>query len=236
MVISLLVLVGTTLLGRTLLNLETTDVGFNTSNVLLFQVNMRASGITKFDDPRFGRYNRTLQERFAALRGVSSASYSIMPLLGGGSFGGDFRVPGAPASAAFTEEIFLVGPRFFETMGIPILQGRTLTEADFGASTEPRPIVVNNSFAKKLFGNANPLGRTISQGIGPSQFVQLQVIGGVRDTKAESVRNETRPISSFPICTVRRLLNCVRRAIRRRSFRWLNRLCATWTMTFWSCA
>lgn len=119
MVISLLVLVGTTLLGRTLLNLETTDVGFNTSNVLLFQVNMRASGITKFDDPRFGRYNRTLQERFAALRGVSSASYSIMPLLGGGSFGGDFRVPGAPASAAFTEEIFLVGPRFFETMGIP---------------------------------------------------------------------------------------------------------------------
>lgn len=197
---------------------------------------MRASGITKFDDPRFGRYNRTLQERFAALRGVSSASCSIMPLLGGGSFGGDFRVPGAPASAAFTEEIFLVGPRFFETMGIPILQGRTLTEADFGASTEPRPIVVNNSFAKKLFGNANPLGRTISQSIGPSQFVQLQVIGGVRDTKAESVRNETRPISSFPICTVRRLLNCVRRAIRRRSFRWLNRLCATWTMTFWSCA
>jgi len=83
-VISILVLVGAALLGRTLLNLETTDVGFNSSNVLLFQVNMRASGIAAFDDRRLDRYNRTLRERFVALPGVSSASYSIMPLLGGG--------------------------------------------------------------------------------------------------------------------------------------------------------
>jgi len=197
-VISILVLVGAALLGRTLLNLETTDVGFNSSNVLLFQVNMRASGIAAFDDPRLDRYNRTLQERFVALPGVSSASYSIMPLLGGGRFGGDFRVPGAPASSAFTEDVFLVGPGFFETMWIPLLEGRTFTKADFEAPTEPRPIVVNKSFAKKLFGNANPLGRKISQSTGPSQLVQLQVIGVVGDTKAESVRNETRPIAFIP--------------------------------------
>ena len=196
--ISILVLAGAALLGRTLLNLETTDTGFNANNVLLFQVNMRASGITAFDDPRFDRYNRALQERFAALPGVTSASYSIMPLLGGGRFGGNFRVPDGPASSAFTEDEFLVGPEFFETMGIPLLEGRTFTKADFEAPTEPSPIVVNKLFAKKLFGNANPLGRKISESTGPSQFVQLQVIGVVGDTKAETVRSETRPIAFIP--------------------------------------
>ncbi|HKN62587.1 MAG TPA: ABC transporter permease, partial [Candidatus Acidoferrales bacterium] len=58
--ISILVLVGAGLLGRTLVNLETTDAGFNTDNLLLFEVDMGASGIP-FDDPRLGQLNQELQ-------------------------------------------------------------------------------------------------------------------------------------------------------------------------------
>jgi predicted permease len=188
--ISILVLVGAGLLGRTLVNLETTDAGFQTKDLLLFQVDMKASGMS-IDDPRFNRLNQELQDRFAALPGVSSASYSSLPLLSGGSFTGEWNIPDAPSSSAISSDLLNVGPRFFETMEIPILTGRTFTRSDFDLTTEPKPVVVNESLARKLFGEENPLGRVINEG--HTQKTQWQIVGVVADTKYESLRKEAAP-------------------------------------------
>jgi predicted permease len=194
-VISILVLVGAGLLGRTVLNLEKVNPGFKAQNVLLFGVDTTASGMA-IDDPRSNILNQDLQNRFAALPGVSSASYSELPMLSGGSSGGEFNFPGAPVSSAFSVNLLPVGPGFFETMGIPLIAGRTFTPADFASTAKLKPIVVNESFVKARLGNGDPLGRMLSDG-GP-QDSNLQVIGVVGDTKYDHIRKATAPIVFTP--------------------------------------
>src|SRR5204862_442232 len=161
-VISILVLVGAGLLGQTVLNLKRVDAGFKIGNLLLFGVDMTASGFA-IDDPRCEQLNQELQNRFAALSGVSSASYSAMPMLSGGIFGGEYNALGAPASSSVNADLLPVGPGFFETMKIPLVAGRTFTKADFESSAKPKPIVVNRSFAQTVFGSGDPLGRVLSE-------------------------------------------------------------------------
>ena len=107
-VISILVLVGAGLLGQTVLNLKRVDAGFKIGNLLLFGVDMTASGFA-IDDPRCDQLNQELQNRFAALSGVSSATYSAMPMLSGGIFGGEYNALGAPASSSVNADLLPVG-------------------------------------------------------------------------------------------------------------------------------
>src|SRR5579859_551639 len=186
-VISILVLVGAGLLCRTVVNLERTDLGFKPEKLLLFNVDMTASGL-KIDDLRCDKLNRELQNRLAALPGVSSASYSLAPMLSGGLAGGEFHLPGAPSSSVHSTDLLSVGPGFFETMKIPLVAGRTFTKADFESSAGPKPIVVNRTFARTVFGNDNPLGRVLTEG--RSQTPDWQIIGVVGDTKYENIRKE----------------------------------------------
>ncbi len=194
-VVSILVLVGAGLLGRTVLNLEGADAGFKTGNLLLFDVDMTASGLA-IDDPRCDKLNQELQSRFAAMPGVSSASYSAMPMLSGGSYGGEFHLLGTPSSSVLSTELLPVGPGFFETMKIPLVAGRTFTRADFESSTVPKPIVVNRTFTRTLLGNDNPLGRVLSEG--ESQTPDWQIIGVVGDTKYENIRKEAEATAFTP--------------------------------------
>ncbi len=184
-VISILVLVGAGLLGQTVLNLKRVDAGFKIGNLLLFGVDMTASGFA-IDDPRCEQLNQELQNRFAALSGVSSASYSAMPMLSGGIFGGEYNALGAPASSSVNADLLPVGPGFFETMKIPLVAGRTFTKADFESSAKPKPIVVNRSFAQTVFGSGDPLGRVLSED--RSQTPDWQIVGVVGDTKYENIR------------------------------------------------
>jgi predicted permease len=148
---------------------------------------MTASGL-KFDDPKCDKLNEELQHRFVAIPGVSSGSYSESPLLSGGYSDTAFRFPGEPAPSARSSDLLAVGPEFFETMGIPLIAGRTFTRADFESSAQPQPIVVNQTFARTLFGNANPLGRVVIKGIRKPD--ETQIVGVVGDTKYESIRSE----------------------------------------------
>ncbi len=177
------------------MNLEKVDTGFKTQNVLLFNVDTTASGMA-IDDPRSSILNQELQNHFAALPGVSSASYSELPMLSGGSSGGKFNFPGAPVSSAFLVNILPVGPGFFETMGIPLIAGRTFTPADFASPAKLRPIVVNQSFVKARLGNGDPLGMVLSDS-GPED-PPLQVIGVVGDTKYDHIRKEAAAIVFTP--------------------------------------
>jgi predicted permease len=191
-VISILVLVGAGLLGRSVLNLERTDLGFKPEKLLLFNVDMTASAL-KIDDPRCDKLNQELRDRFAALPGVVSASYSGLPMVSGSIGEGSFKLPGEPSSSAHSVNLQGVGPSFFETMQIPLVAGRTFTRADFESSTKPEPIVISQMFARMLFGKDDPLGRVLSNS--RSQTADWRVIGVVGDTKYESIRSEIAAIA-----------------------------------------
>jgi predicted permease len=183
--LSVVVLVGAGLLVRTLHKLQTLDPGFDTQNVLLFGINPSLAG---YKDRQTVELYRQLQQRFEALPGVVSASYSEDPLLSGGWSAGDVHIDGAPPKLNANTAKLRVGLDFFLTMRIPVLAGRVFTPADFasaeatnavvkaaeqtaasggpanttkpqtGPQPAPEPVLINQAFATKYFPNQNPVG------------------------------------------------------------------------------
>ncbi|MHB8412583.1 MAG: ADOP family duplicated permease [Candidatus Acidiferrales bacterium] len=191
--LSIVVLAGAGLLVRTLINLERMNVGFETDHLLLFSVDMTMAGYTTFDhSPQVYQLDRTLQTRLAALPGVTSATYSMVPLLSGDYMSSDFKLPAGPSSSAFSAGELPVGPGFFGTMRIPLLSGRTFTAADFDSSATPEPAVINQLFTKKLFGAGSPLGRDIA--LSESKKAQWQIVGVGGDARYNSLREAILPM------------------------------------------
>src|SRR5207244_1995908 len=83
-----------------------------------------------------------------------------------------------------------VGPKFFETMGIPLVLGRTIGESDTAAS--PSVAVVNQEFVRQFLGSGNPLGLRIGLGDRRSP-ADIEVVGVVADAKFDKLRKEIPP-------------------------------------------
>ena len=126
--LSIVVLIAAGLLVRTMRNLQTLNTGFDARNILLFKLDPTIAGYT---DAQTQRLYSNLQEQFAALPGVTSASYSEDALLDGGHSGDDVHLDGAPPKQNINTGILPVGLNFFSTMHIPLLAGRAFTSADF---------------------------------------------------------------------------------------------------------
>jgi len=152
--ISLLMLVAASLFVRTLSNLQAVQLGFNRENVLLFQLDARKAG---HKDPEILSFYGDLQKRFNAIPGVRTASLSHSPLVGEGSwYSGIAPVGKKPIDAT---HILMAGPRYLETMQIPLIAGRDIDEHDQPGST---PVaIVNEAYVKTNFGDENPLGRRL---------------------------------------------------------------------------
>lgn len=188
--LSVVILAGTGLLVRTLFNLERLNVGFETKNILLFNLDTTLTG---YKGDQATNIYRELQDQLATFPGVLSTSYSMVPLLSGGGMDTEFASPGIP-DKKIRSDVLPVGPRFFETMRIPLLAGRPLLPTDFARSSKPEPVVINESLAKKLFGMDNPLGRQFNEG-----ETSRIIVGIVRDTKYTSLRVNFRPTAYIPL-------------------------------------
>jgi len=128
---SIVLLIGAGLLVRTMRNLRNSNPGFDTRNVLLFGINPTAAGYT---DRKTERLYNDLQQRFAALPGVISVSYSQNALLSQNTSGDDLHLDGAPPTQSIGTDTLAVGLNFFSTMRIPLLAGRAFNSADFAAT------------------------------------------------------------------------------------------------------
>ncbi|HKQ86334.1 MAG TPA: ABC transporter permease, partial [Candidatus Acidoferrales bacterium] len=129
--LTMIVLVGAALVVRTLQNLRNVDPGFDTSSVLNFQINPILIG---YRGEKLAGLYRDLQSRLSAIPGVTSVSFSNNVLLSGSLWTTDFHLPGAPDKASVESDYLEVGPGYFETMKIPLLDGREFSAADYTAS------------------------------------------------------------------------------------------------------
>jgi predicted permease len=129
--LSIIVLVGAGLLVRTLRNLHNINPGFDAQSILLFGLDPVLAGYT---DQQTQQLYSNLQQRFAALPGVISASYSQDALLAGGWSAGSVHVDGASPKQYANAGELPVGLNFFSTMRIPVLAGRSFTSADFAVA------------------------------------------------------------------------------------------------------
>jgi len=193
--LSLVLLVGAGLFVRTLLNLRRVDPGFNTQNLLLFEVQ---PGLSGYKDEKLRQIYQQISERMEAVPGVQAVTFSLVPLLSQSSSSSNFflrealaATPDADGRVKPTGEAYrhTVRENFLEAMGIPLLYGRTFTSQDDTKS--PRVVIVNQMFAKKVFGDENAVGKRFTfDNVKPDE---LQIIGVCRDAKYASQRDDIPP-------------------------------------------
>jgi predicted permease len=185
---SLVLLVGAGLFLRTLQNLKSVDVGFDSRNLLMFNMNPRVSG---YDLDRSSRLFGQVLERMAAVPGVTSVALTRAPLLSATTFMDPAWKQGQASHAPAVETMFNmdVSPAFFATMGIPVLQGRSFTDRD--GPTGPKVAILNEAAARRLFPDGQALGRRIGESF--EKAGEFEVVGVVRDTKYGSVRDPGPP-------------------------------------------
>jgi predicted permease len=190
--LSMVVLAGAGLLLRTLDKLHSIDPGFDTRDILLFSIDPELAGYNK---RQISDLYTNLQKRLAALPGVASTSYSSDAILDGGLWTEDVRVEGQADKNTVESQMLSIGPDYFETMKIPLVEGRFLAASDMGSSR--LTAVVNREFVRKFTGGRNPIGLHFG-GTDPKD-PQWQVVGVVGDTKYESLRSAIRPTAYVPL-------------------------------------
>lgn len=193
---SLVLLVGALLFIRSLHNLLTADAGFQPEGLLT--VNIDFSKVPYPKERRLAVY-RELSYRLSALTGVVSvAQVGFTPVSGNGwdqLVGPDEAPAAGSGNMAFFNR---AAPLYFRTMGTRLLAGREFNDRDTVFS--PKVAIVNEMFARKFFGGANPVGHTFHLDAPAGQPEPLlQVIGLVGNTKYRELREDFRPIAFFPI-------------------------------------
>jgi predicted permease len=192
--LSILVLVGASLLARTLINFATMNIGFDARNVALFSVEPELTG---YKGEGLASLFPELQRRLGALPGVASVGYSAVPLISDAYVMQSIYF--ANEDQFHQVEVLNVGPNFFETMRIPLLAGRTYNLQDYADASEKKPkvVIVNRTFVGRFFGKQNPVGQLLSQAKGKPRDVEI--IGVVEDAKYFSLREEVEPTIYFPM-------------------------------------
>jgi predicted permease len=187
MALSLLLLVGAGLFSRSLANLRTHDPGFRADRLVTFGVDPSLSGYAP--ERRLEVLDR-LRAALLAEPGVRSATLADTPLMTNSDNASSIVVEGYQAreDEDLGPNFNRVGPEFFTTMGLPLVRGRDLTDADRKGA--PKVAVVNETFARYFFGTGDPLGRRF--GRTRDKAVDVEIVGVVKDSQSLSPR-ETPP-------------------------------------------
>jgi predicted permease len=142
------------------------------------------------------QFYRTLLDRLRRLPGVESATFVENRPGSGWSDNNTATVDGVEHS--FSEAPLRsndVGPDFFHVMGVPVVNGRDVTDND--TETSPRICVVNETFVKRLLPHVNPIGHQLG-----GDKSRSTIIGVVKDSKYRSVDEAPRPMAYYPYTQV----------------------------------
>jgi len=215
--LSLPLLVCAGLLVRTLYNLQHVELGYSTERLLLVGIDSRVAG---YDTPRSAVLFRELLDRVERIPGVTAATFSHLGLFTGGNSADQVKVEGfTPKTDKDKDSAWdMVGPRYFSTLGVPIVRGRDILESDQAAS--PKVCVINEAFAKQFFAGRNPLGLHvigIDESPSGTREVSYEVVGVARNYRSNSLRGDIDARFYMPITqplgdNVKRALFLIRRA------------------------
>jgi len=193
--LAFVLLLGAVLLIRTLQNLRSLDLGFATEHLLSMRVEPPGS---EFKSPQLNAQYQELLRTVQSIPGVSSATlagYSPISRNAWERSGSYEDVPkiavqGDPATANGVDVHIQIYPGYFPTMGIALVGGRDLSWQDIMST---RPVgVINQSMARALFGNRNPIGHRIGWAVDNS--FDIEIVGVVKDAKYGNLREPAAPM------------------------------------------
>ena len=183
--LSLVLLTGALLFVRTFRNLTTLNAGFQQDHLLVVDFDFSPLKLATASQMA---YKQELLARMQSIPGVSSAAETLFSPLSNSGWDNNIDVPNGPQR----EDVNLarVSPGYFRTMETAFVAGRDFNQTD--TPTSPRVAIVNEAFAHKFMGGANPLGRIINDTGKPDQT--YQIVGLVKNTKYYHLREDPTPI------------------------------------------
>jgi predicted permease len=193
--LSLVMLVSAGLLTKSLRNMEHQDFGIQTADRYVVHLDPSGAGYTPAKLPAL---YQALEQRFGAVPGVQSVGLAMYSTLEGNNWGEEVFVEGRPdpgPNAHNGSSWDRVSPKFFETVGQPVIRGRGFTDAD--TATSQKVAVVNQAFVKKFFPKEDPIGRHF--GVFEVKFAgSFEIVGVVADAKYTNPRRDVRPMYFRP--------------------------------------
>ncbi len=191
---ALVLLVGAGLLAKSFWRLQKVDPGFNPDHALTLSVTLPR---TKYPEgTQLAAFFQQLLEKVSALPGVQAAGVSnAMPL--GIPFVVAFNIQGRPPlplSAGQVTNFYGVSAAYFKAMGIPLRRGRLFTERD--TKDSPQVAVINETMAKKMFPDEDPIGKRLAFDTGKSDPDWYEIVGIVGDV-TQSGLDQATPMQTY---------------------------------------
>jgi putative ABC transport system permease protein len=183
--LALVLSVGAGLLIHSIANLKKVDPGFQTRNLLTFSVRLTKRYKT---DPEQAAFFQQATEQLRLLPGVRNASTIGCLPIDGTCWGSVFVVEGRPLperSKLPSSQFNVAGDRYFETMGIRLLRGRTFEKTD--SDTSRAVAVISETAARRFFPNEDPIGKRLKQGWPESKGPWREIVGVVGDVREDGL-------------------------------------------------
>ncbi|HET7696143.1 MAG TPA: ABC transporter permease [Vicinamibacterales bacterium] len=193
--LSMLLLAASGLFIKSLLKVSRVDLGIKVDNVITFRLSPQRSGYT---GPRTRSLYERLEEQLRGAPGVTGVAVSMVPALGGSSWGSDVAVQGFQAgpdtdsNSRYNE----VSPGYFSVMGVPLMSGREFTAADVEGAQNVA--VVNEEFVKKFNLGRDAVGKLIGSGSGYRSKLDTVIVGVAQNAKYSEVKRPVPPLFFRP--------------------------------------
>jgi putative ABC transport system permease protein len=191
---SVVLLVGSGLLLKSLIRLLQTNPGFNAENVLTMTVVLPAAKYTEANSQI--NFQDQLNEHVSALPGVAGVgTVNILPLQPGNTtrvyVEGD---PIPPPGQELEANIRTVSESYFQTLQVPVVAGRAFDSHD--KADDPPVVIIGKAMANRMFAGRNPIGRRLRYA--GLEAPPMSIVGVVGDVKITGLDQETRPVIYFP--------------------------------------
>jgi len=193
--VSAVLLVGAGLLARSLVRLTAVDFGFTSDRLLAARVDIQAPAYP--DRARRQAFYSAILDEVAALPGVTSVGATThLPILDPGNTW-RIRTPDRPAGSDRDMEpvrLRRVSPGYFSTMGMGLVGGRDISDAD--RDTSPAVAIVSEAFARRLYPGRDPIGRValLQDNLSrPPKEIPYEIVGVVRSARLANPRDEADP-------------------------------------------
>ena len=188
--LSMALLVSAGLFARSLFNVSRVQLGLKADHVVMFSISPELNGYTP---EKSRQLFERVEDELSALPGVSGVTSATVPLLGGSNWGNSVAVEGFIAGPDTDRDsrFNVIGPAYFQTLGMPLIAGREFTRADtMGA---PKVVIVNEAFAKKFnLSRDTVVGKHIGDG-GSDEKLTMEIVGFVQNAKYSDVKKEIPP-------------------------------------------
>jgi predicted permease len=193
--VSLVLLSTAGLLTAALHSLETQTFGFEQDRRLVVTMNPKLAG---YRPTQLSPLYRGIRESIASIPGVASVALCLYTPPGGG-WGSAVWIDGHPPPGPRDDNVAAwnrVTPEYFDAIGTPILKGRRLSEQD--TATSRKVAVVSQAFARKFFGNDDPIGQHFGRRSDASR--EFEIVGVVRDARyfTRGLDQPTAPLFFLP--------------------------------------